>query len=246
MRSAGCVFAEDEADLLCAESAAGPQRAALVARRVAGEPLEYVLGWAEFAGLRIAVTAGVFVPRRRTEFLAAQAAARLPPDGRALDLCCGSGAVGRVLLVAGARDLLAVDIDPRAVECAAGNLADSRARIYHGDLFSPLPIDLIGRIDVIAVNAPYVPTAAIGQMPVEARLYEARVALDGGEDGLDVQRRVAAEAARWLRPGGSLLIETSDDQAERTAQLLTGGALTATIMRSGDLDATVVIGTAVH
>src|ERR1022692_2349013 len=111
LRAAGCVFAEDEARLLIAAARTPADLAGLVDRRVAGLPLEHVLGWAEFCGLRIAVDAGVFVPRRRTEFLVGQAAALVSPaapSGQAparpravvVDLCCGSGAVGAALVAA--------------------------------------------------------------------------------------------------------------------------------------------------
>ena len=85
-----------------------------------------------------------------------------------------------------------------------------------GDLYDALPADLRGRIDVVAVNAPYVPTDAIATMPPEARDHEPRVALDGGADGLDLHRRVLAEAGPWLAPGGAVVIETSRSQAAGT------------------------------
>ncbi len=98
--------------------------AAMVDRRAAGLPLEHVLGWAEFCGLRIVVDPGVFVPRRRTEFLVRQAAALTRPRAVVVDLCCGSGAVGVALVAALDRvELYAVDIDPAAVRCARPNLA---------------------------------------------------------------------------------------------------------------------------
>lgn len=94
------------------------------------------------------------------------------------------------------------------------------------------------------VNAPYVPTDPIGLMPREARLHEPRVALDGGADGLDVQRRVAAAASIWLAPGGHLLIETSQRQAPGTVEAVARGGLTARVAHSEEMDATVVIGRA--
>ena len=92
LRNAGCVFAEDEARLLIEAAADPAELARLVERRVAGIPLEQLLGWAEFAGLRIVVEPGVFVPRRRTELLVAEAARRAPPHATVVELCCGSGA----------------------------------------------------------------------------------------------------------------------------------------------------------
>src|SRR5262245_26965474 len=119
LRNAGCVFAEEEARLLLSAAPTPAELAAMVRRRVAGVPLEHVLGWAEFAGLRIAVDSGVFVPRRRTEFLVDQAVAIAPPQPVVLDLCCGSGALGVALAAAlGRVELHAADVDPAAVRCA--------------------------------------------------------------------------------------------------------------------------------
>lgn len=245
LRVAGCVFAEEEAELLVAAAGSAAELDDLVARRVAGLPLEHLLGWAEFRGLRITVAAGVFVPRRRTGFLVEQAVALAPEPAVVVDLCCGSGAVGAALLAERGRvELVAADIDPAAVDCARRNVEPRGGLVVQGDLDAPLPPTLRGRVDVLVANAPYVPSAAIATMPPEAREHEARVALDGGADGLDVQRRVAAAALRWLAPAGHLLIETSEEQASRTAEAVTGAGLRARIVRDDDLDATVVIGTA--
>jgi release factor glutamine methyltransferase len=244
LRAAGCVFAEDEARLLVSEARTPSDLAAMVDRRVAGVPLEHVLGWAEFCGLRVAVDPGVFVPRRRTEFLVHRAVALARPGAVVLDMCCGSGAVGAALAaVLGRVELHAADVDPAAVACARRNLAVVGGRVYEGDLFAPLPATLRGRVDVLVANAPYVPTDAIGLMPPEARLHEARVALDGGADGLDVQRRVTSAAPQWLAPGGFLVIETSEQQAARTAEAFAQHGLLARVARCDELSATVVIGT---
>src|SRR5919198_868550 len=100
LRAAGCVFAEDEALLLISAAGSPGELAAMVDRRIAGLPLEHVLGWAEFCGLRIAVDPEVFVPRRRTELLVRQAIALARPGAVVVDLCCGSGAVGAALAAA--------------------------------------------------------------------------------------------------------------------------------------------------
>jgi release factor glutamine methyltransferase len=243
LRAAGCVFAEDEARLLVAAARTPAELAAMVDRRVAGLPLEQVVGWAEFCGLRIAVAPGVFVPRRRTEFLVRQAVALAPPAPVVVDLCCGSGAVGAALAAAlDPAGLYAVDIDPVAVACARRNLA-ARGQVYQGDLYEPLPAALRGRVGILAANVPYIPTEQIGLLPAEARVYEPRAALDGGRDGLDVLRRVAAGAPRWLAPGGHLLSETSEHQAPRAVEAFTGAGLIPQVARSGELNATVVIGT---
>jgi release factor glutamine methyltransferase len=243
LRAAGCVFAEDEAQLLVATAHSSAELEAMVERRVAGQPLEHVLGWVEFCGLRIAVDPGVFVPRRRTEFLVEQATGLTPASALVVDLCCGCGAVGAALnaKVAGI-ELHAADIDHAALRCARRNLPPP-ARVHEGDLFAALPAKLKGRVDTLVVNAPYVPTGAIAMMPPEARLYEPAAALDGGQDGLDVARRVAAEAPSWLAAGASLLIEASDVQAPHLLAIFAGCGLIGRIEASEELGATVVIGT---
>ncbi|QXG76398.1 putative protein N(5)-glutamine methyltransferase [Modestobacter sp. L9-4] len=242
LRAAGCVFAEDEAVLLEAAAQTPAERDGLVARRVAGEPLEQVLGWAEFCGQRFVVEPGVFVPRRRTQLLVDAAVAVGGPGAVVLDLCCGVGAVGAAVATAlGGVELHAADVDPAAVRCARRNLAGLGA-VYEGDLFDPLPVALAGRVDLLVVNAPYVPTAAIALMPPEARDHEARAALDGGADGLVVHRRVAAGARRWLAPGGTLLIETSRRQAPGTQALVAGAGLAARVLTDDELDGTAVVG----
>jgi release factor glutamine methyltransferase len=247
------VFAEDEARLIAGAAGSAAELEAMVERRISGLPLEQILGWAEFCGLRIGVAAGVFVPRRRTEFLVRQAelllrlapAAERPdggPRAAVVDLCCGSGAVGAALaaLVDGI-ELHASDLDPAAVLCARRNIG-AGGEVYEGDLFAPLPAGLRGRIGILVANAPYVPTAAIRTMPPEARTHEPRMSLDGGPDGLDIQRRVVAEAPAWLAPGGHVLIETSEDQAIRTIGFMLASGLAARLASDPDLDATVAIG----
>ena len=243
LRAAGCVFAEDEARLLAAEASDADALESMTLRRIAGEPLEYVLGWAEFAGLRISVAPGVFVPRPRSEFLVGVAASLLDPTSSVLDLCCGSGAIGAALLAARpGMSLVAADLDPAAVECARRNLP-AGTEVLIGNLFDPLPEGFRGRFDVIVANAPYVPTGEIPLLPAEARTHEAPAALDGGADGLALHRRIAAEAPSWLGPGGRLLIETSERQAPVAAEFFASSGLEPQIRRSEEWDATVVIGT---
>ena len=225
----------------------------MVDRRIAGLPLEQVLGWAEFCGLRILVEPGVFVPRRRSEFLVGQAVGlpQLPArPGRGpasstvvLDMCCGSGAVG--LAVASAlrtAELHASDVDPQAVRCAAANLGPYGGHVYRGDLYEPLPDSLRGSVYLLIANAPYVPTSDVRFLPAEARLHEPLVALDGGFDGVEIQRRVAAGAADWLAPGGHLLIETSERQARLTAAAVASAGLQAEVAADEELSVAVVIG----
>ncbi len=243
LRAAGCVYAEDEARLLISTARTQADLAAMVDRRAAGLPLEHVLGWAEFCGLRIAVDPGVFVPRRRTEFLVHQAAALARPRAVVVDLCCDSGAVGAALIAAQDRvELYAADIDPAAVRCARRNIA-AGGQVYEGDLYEPLPAPLRGRVDVLLANVPYVPTEEVGLLPPEARMHEPRVALDGGADGLEVLRRVTAAAPLWLAPGGHLLVETSERQAPQAAETFAREGLIPRVASSDELNATVVIGT---
>ena len=227
--------ADREAALL-AETATSPDHLeALVAERVGGLPLEHVVGWAEFCGQRIVVTKGVFVPRHRTELLV-DLATELKP-ALVVDLCCGSGAVGAVLQQRLPNaTVYAADIDPTAVQCARQNLTN----VFEGDLFDALPARLKGRIDVVVANVPYVPTDDIQFMPPEAREHEARVALDGGTDGLEVLRRVATHAKAWLRPGGHLMSETSARQAPAALDAFTTAGLAAELIT--EEDSTAVVG----
>ena len=244
LRAAGCVFAEEEARLLLEAAATPAEVAALVDRRVAGFPLEHVLGWAGFCGLRIAVDPGVFVPRRRTEVLVREAASLTAPGALVVDLCCGSGALGVALAAAvGPLELHAADLDPVAVACAGRNVGAVGGRVHTGDLFAALPSGLRGRVDVLLANVPYVPSDGIAVLPREAREHEPRTALDGGPDGLDVARRVVADAPDWLGPGGSLLFETGQHQAAAAVDVVGRSALAARVVTDDDLGATVVVGT---
>jgi release factor glutamine methyltransferase len=246
------VFAEDEARLLVSAARTPGELAVMVDRRVAGLPLEHVIGWAEFCGLRIVVDPGVFVPRRRTEFLVEQAAAlirgddppRAWPRDIVVDLCCGAGAIGTALAASvGRLEVHAVDIDPGAVACARRNLEGRGGLVYEGDLFDPLPPALRGRVAVIVANVPYVPSDEVRLLPAEARAHEPREALDGGPDGLDVLRRAATGAPDWLVPGGHLLIETSECQVMPAMAAFEASGFAVRVESSDDLNATVVIGT---
>jgi release factor glutamine methyltransferase len=244
LRAAGCVYAEDEARLLTDAAPTEADLGDMVRRRAAGQPLEHVVGWAEFCGLRIAVDPTVFVPRRRTEFLVRQAA-RLPRPGPVpvvVDLCCGTGALGVALAATGGpAELHATDVDPAAVRCARRNVATVGGRVYQGDLFGPLPAALRGSVTILLANVPYVPTGEVGLLPPEARDHEARLALDGGPDGLDVLRRVTTAAPAWLAPGGHLLFEASERQVATAAAAVTGAGLTPQVARCAELAATVII-----
>jgi release factor glutamine methyltransferase len=241
LRAAGCVYAEDEAALLTEATGDPDELERLVARRVAGEPLEAILGWAEFRGLRIAVEPGVFVPRARTGVLVEQALPHVRNGTVVVEMCAGAAAVAAAVAaeVPGA-EAHAAELDPVAVRAARRNL--DPARVYEGDLFDALPARLRGRIDVLVANAPYVPSGEIALMPSEARDHEPRLALDGGADGLDVQRRIAALAPEWLAPGGVLIIETSERQASGTVALLAAAGFEAHAVHDDELDGTAAVG----
>jgi release factor glutamine methyltransferase len=187
----------------------------------------------------------VFVPRRRSEFLVetavALSAARSPVI---VDLCCGTGALG-VAVAARLRggELHAADIDPDAVRCARRNVEPAGGHVYEGDLFAPLPAALRGRVTTLLCNAPYVPTGEIPLLPAEARDYEHRVALDGGDDGLTVLRRAASEAQWWLAPDGHLLVETSGRQAGLMAGAMAAAGLETAVHENEDYGSAVVTGT---
>lgn len=210
LTGAGFVAGEDEAGELVA-CAAGDDRllATLVGRRLTGEPLAWITGRSIFCGLEIRVEPGVFVPRPHSEDLARRAAERLPPTGIAIDLCTGSGAIAAVLhATCPAARVIASDIDGCAVACAAANGIE----VVWGDLFDPIPAALAGHVDVVVAVAPYVPTSQLRLLQRDTFAFESRLSYDGGPDGADVLRRIAADARRFLRPGGTLLVELGGRQ----------------------------------
>ncbi len=226
LAAAGCVHPEEEASILVEAAPTVEELDSMVARREQGTPLEHVVGWAEFRGVRFAVAEGVFVPRPRSGLLVDAAASLVrcrSGSGRTVvvDLCCGAGAIGGALAAGSTTvELHAVDVDPRAVACARLNLAGCEGVVHQGDLFAALPRRLRGRADVIVASPPYVPTEEIGLLATEARVFEPRTALDGGEDGLDLVRRIARGARQWLAPGGCLAVEVGEVQVDRAARLL--------------------------
>ena len=243
LRAAGCVFAEEEAALLTEAASSPDHLEQLVRRRVAGEPLEHVVGWVAFDGGRVTVGPGVFVPRQRTTYLVELAAARLVPGDLVLDLCCGSGALGLALARRHPGLVVhAADIDPVAVACAAGNLAPVAGTAVVGDLVAPLDPGLRGRVAAIVANVPYVPSDAVALMPPESRDHEPLPTVDGGADGLDLLRRVAALAPAWLRPGGVLYSEISLAQADPAAATFAAAGLVAEVHHDEEREATVVTG----
>lgn len=243
LRTAGCVFAEDEASLLRAAAASEDVLEEMVARRVSGEPLELVLGWVDFAGVRVRLDPGVFVPRQRTVLLVEQAVALAPAAAWVADVCCGSGAIA-FALSARRPDLriVASDIDAAAVACATRNLT-GRAEVYSGDLFEGLPADLRGRLGMATANVPYVPSGELDLLPREAREYEPRSTLDGGPDGLSVVGRAATAAVTWLAPGGSLLVEVAERQVEDASVRFADAGLSPDVRRDEESGTAVLVGT---
>jgi len=200
-----------------------------IERRAAGEPLQYVTGEMPFRHLVLHVRPGVFIPRPETEVLVDAVLEFLDRSGVAeplvVDLCTGSCAVAASVACerANAR-VYATEIVPETAEVARGNAersgAGERLSVLTGDLFAPLPSELRGRIDVVVSNPPYIPTADLDALPAEVAAHEPKIALDGGADGLDVVRRIAAEAQDWLRPGGLLVLETDTSRAKEAARIL--------------------------
>ncbi len=219
----GCVAAHEEADALIRASreGAGPIDE-LIARRLRGEPLAWIIGWVSFCGIRVGVEPGVYVPRPHTQALAPRAVSLLPAGGVGIDMCTGSGAVA--VAVASAHPhakVVATDIDQVAVMCARNN----GVRALAGNLDEPLAPTLQGRIDVMTTVVPYVPTEELHLLQRDVLANEPRLALDGGRRGTALLVRAAEVAARWLRLGGSVLLELGGDQAGEVAAALTNAGL---------------------
>jgi release factor glutamine methyltransferase len=218
LSEAGCVAAGDEAsELWAAAGGPGERLENMLERRCEGEPLAWLTGEVSFAGERVLVVPGLYVPRWQSEPLATDAVALLPETGVAVDLCTGSGAVAVVLARRRPRArVVAGDIDPLAVACARSNGLEA----YESDLAAGLPAELSGQVDVVTAVVPYVPTDALALLPRDVLAYEPRLALDGGGDGLAYLGRAAEESAVLLRVGGSLLLELGAEQGDQLAPAL--------------------------
>ena len=215
----GFVAPEAEADALIAVSREGAGSIdELIARRLEGEPLAWITGSVSFCGLRLHVDPGVFVPRPHTEALARRAVEVLPDDGIAVDLCTGCGAVAAVLASNRPRaTVLGTDVDLVAVACARRNGVPALV----GDLDEPLTRWMRGRVDLMTAVVPYVPTEELHLLPRDVLAHEPRRALDGGSGGTRVLVRATGAAKRWLRPGGTVLLELGGDQAVEMTSVLT-------------------------
>jgi release factor glutamine methyltransferase len=222
LAAAGCVAPEDEARELQRDAPDAVMLEARVRRRERGEPLAWIVGRAQFGGHDVRVTPGVYVPRTQTAELARRAAQVLPPGGIAVDLCTGSGAVAAWLQRARPDAcVIGIDADPVAARCAA----DNGLRVVVGDLATPLHAPRA--VDVVTAVAPYVPTADRRLLPIDVQRHEPAHALDGGDDGLAVVRRVVDHASALLRPGGHLLVELGGAQDQVLAPDLTRHGFTS-------------------
>ena len=220
LRAAGCIAASDEADeLIAAARGDGGLLVELVARRTEGEPLAWLTGSVMFCDVEVMVAPGVYVPRWHTEPLARRAATVLPAGGVAADLCTGAGAIAAVLRAAvPTARVVATELDPVAARCARRNGVE----VFEGFLDDPLPVELERRVDVMTAVVPYVPTGSLRLLPRDVQAFEPRLALDGGPAGTDLLDEVVRRSPRWLRPGGSILLELGGDQAEAVGRLLRG------------------------
>lgn len=192
-------------------------------RRIAGEPLQYVLGTAAFRRLELRVGPGVFIPRPETELVAERAMERLPTGGTLVDLCTGSGAIA--LAVADERPdalVVATELSPDATRWATSNrdALGLRVEVSEGDLFDALPRDLAGRVDVVVSNPPYVDPEERSVLPRDVIGHEPEVALFAPGEGTSVIGRIAAEAPKWLRPSGWLVLEIGETQGSAVRELL--------------------------
>jgi release factor glutamine methyltransferase len=230
LSTAGFVATDEEAHELLAR--AGDDDAlldALLGRRLTGEPLAWITGRISFCGLELRVDPGVYVPRGQTELLARRAVELLAADGTAVDLCTGTGAIARVLGAAHpAARVMATDTDGRAVACARANGVEA----YCGDLFAPLPGALDGQVDLVVGVVPYVPTPALALLQRDTLTFESPLSYDGGPDGTGILRRVLTESPRYLRPGGTVLVELGGDEAD---------ALSGDLSRLGYVDVAVLL-----
>lgn len=198
----------------------------LAAKRRAHVPVQYLLGEAYFYGRRFSVTSDVLIPRFDSESMIAWAVGHLPPRGRAVDVCTGSGCLAVTLkLERPDADVCASDISDAALRVAKHNAKALGAEIAwaQGNLLQPFGAQ---RFDCILANPPYIPTADLDGLQQEVAAHEPRLALDGGTDGLVLMRALVQQAKTLLHPGGLLCVEMGYDQGERVAALFAANAMT--------------------
>lgn len=227
LRASGSVYAEREAELITQTFTSAHAREAATIRRQGGEPLEYVLGWARFGAVRVAINAPGFIPRARAVALVDAADTNVAADRHrviALDLGCGVGAIAAALTDRHPDwEVHGCDIDAAAVAVARRNAETFGFTVHSGTWFEALPAALRGRLDVVVAHLPYVPSAAIAQLPRDFRDHEPRHTVDGGADGLDPLRQVCRAGPGWLAPGGVFLTQVNRDQ-RKTAEAIAGNA----------------------
>jgi release factor glutamine methyltransferase len=221
---------------------------AMIARRVTGEPTQFIKGYAEFRGLRLIAKPGVFVPRDSTEFLAEQAVRRLRRRSHAIavDLATGGGTVALAVVNETRNvEVFGTDVSADAVRIARSNAKrlGLRATFVTGDLFGGLPSRIRGAVDVITLHPPYVARSELKELPEEIRRFEpAHTLTDRSIDGLGLVERSAAESGEWLRRSGWLLIEISPDRARAVAtRMRRNGFVDVRSTMGGELKVTRVV-----
>lgn len=236
LRAAGCVWAEDEADQIWSTFADPAARTAAVIGRVAGRPLEQVVGWAEFGPVRVALAPGVFVPRRRAEAILAPAVALAPGARVLVDLGCGAGALAAALgVLLPEAEVHGVDLDDDALACARRTSA-GRFSVHHGSWWSGLPEELRGRVDLAVAYLPHVPTARLGGIHRDFRAHEPDLSVDGGADGLDPLRAVLTGARTWLAPDGVFVTLLATTQTSGLDELGEAAGMSVAVVPAGEDD----------
>lgn len=195
----------------------------MVDRRASHEPLQYLMGTADFMGFTFHVDERVLIPRQDTEVLVEMAVDRIQrqKNPKVLDLCCGSGCIGiSVAKLCPDADVTLVDISAPALEVSRQNARDLEAhvKIIQSDLFTEVP----SRYDFILSNPPYIPTKVVEGLMPEVRDHEPHLALDGEEDGLAFYRRIAGQAGEHLNKNGTIIMEIGSDQGRDLTEILTG------------------------
>jgi release factor glutamine methyltransferase len=203
----------------------------LAARRREGEPLQYLEGTLDFGPVRIRVDSRALIPRPETEQMWELAMKEKPAPAVAVDLCTGSGALALAIKqVSPSTRVVGSDLARAALDLAAANASVNGLEVEwrQGDLYSALPDDLAGAVDLIVSNPPYVAADEWTRLPLDVR-WEPRAALVAGPDGLEVIERVMAGARGWLAPGGVMVCEIGETQGEAVSALMAAAGLAGTV-----------------
>lgn len=197
-----------------------------VRRRAEGEPLQYISGRAPFRYIEVTVRSGVLIPRPETEILVGEVLSFVEdvPQPFVLEIGCGSGCIACSIAVESPdSSVVATDVSPEAWAVARENVellgVGERVDILSCDLDAAVPEDLEGRFDAFVSNPPYIPDLVMEALPAEVKGFEPRLALAGGEDGLDMFRRLLPAARRWLRSGGLFAVELHEECLDEAASL---------------------------